>query len=100
MLTARDGEEALEVAIKERPDLIMMDIRLPKMSGTEVISRLRQMPEFNRVPILAVTAYAMKGDSEKCFRTGCDAYLSKPINTRELPDVIARMLLTRRQNSD
>ena len=95
LLKATDGEEALDVAIRAHPDLIVMDIQLPKMDGLEVTRKLRQMPEFNRVPILALTAYAMKGDREKCLNAGCDDYLSKPISTRELPDRIAKMLASR-----
>lgn len=96
LLQATDGEEALEVAIRECPDLIMMDVQLPKMDGLEVTRRLRQMPAFDHIPILALTAFAMKGDEEKCLSAGCDAYLSKPVNTRDLPDRIAKMLVTRR----
>ena len=90
---ATDGEEALEVAVREKPALIMMDMQLPRLSGLEVTRRLRQMPSFKHVPIIAVTAYAMKGDREKFIAAGCDAYLSKPIDTRELPGMVARMLL-------
>ncbi len=92
LLKANDGEQALDMAVKERPDLIIMDIQLPKMSGLDVTKKLRQMPEFNSVTIIALTAYAMKGDKEKFIWGGCDTYLSKPINTRELPEIIARML--------
>jgi len=59
LLEATNGEEALEIAKKERPDLIIMDVQLPKMSGLEVTRKLREIPEFNRTPIIAVTAYAM-----------------------------------------
>jgi len=93
LLTATDGEEALDMATREKPDLIIMDIYLPKMSGLEVIKRLRQMPAFNHVPIIAVTAHAMKGDKAKIIEAGCDAYLLKPINTRQLPEVVTEMLL-------
>ena len=93
LLKATDGEEALDIAIRERPDLIIMDMQLPKVSGLEVTRRLRQMPAFSHVPIIALTAYAMKGDKEKFIGAGCDAYLSKPINTRELPEIIGKMLL-------
>ena len=99
LLKAADGEEALDMATGERPDLIIMDIQLPKMNGLEVTRRLRQMPEFSHIPIIAITAYAMKGDKEKFIEAGCDAYLSKPISTRELPKVIAEMLLGRKQSS-
>jgi two-component system cell cycle response regulator/two-component system cell cycle response regulator DivK len=98
-LQATDGEKALDVAIRERPDLIIMDIQLPKLNGLEVTSRLRQIPGFELIPIIAITAYAMKGDKEKAIEVGCDAYLPKPINTRELPNLIADMLQRRKQDS-
>ncbi len=98
LLQATDGEEALEIAVGEKPDLIIMDVQLPKVSGLEVTRRLRQMPDFSHVLIIAVTAYAMKGDREKAIEAGCDAYLSKPVNTRELPGVIAAVLSQQRKN--
>ena len=85
------------MAMKERPDLIIMDVWLPKMNGLEVTRRLRETPAFSRTPIIGVTAYAMKGDREKVIESGCDAYLSKPIDTRELPEVIAEMLARRQK---
>jgi two-component system cell cycle response regulator DivK len=97
LLEATNGEEALGVARKERPDLIIMDIQLPKMSGLEVTRKLREIPEFSQTPIIAVTAYAMKGDKEKALDAGCNAYLSKPISARDLPNLIAKMLLQRRE---
>ena len=99
LLKAMDGEEALEIAIRERPNLIIMDIQLPKLNGLEVTEKLRQMSEFSHIPIIALTAYAMKGDKEKFIGAGCDAYLSKPIDTRELPKIIAKMLQKRKQGS-
>lgn len=99
LLKATDGEEALDIAIREKPDLIMMDLNLPKVSGLEVTERLRQMPAFNHIPIIAVTAHAMKGDEEKIIEAGCDAYLPKPINTRQLPEVVAEMLLKRQKDN-
>ena len=97
LLEATNGEEALEVVKKERPDLIIMDIQLPKMSGLEVTRKLREIPEFSRTPIIAITAYAMKGDKEKALDAGCNAYLSKPISARDLPNLIAKMLLQRQE---
>jgi len=99
LLKATDGEEALDAAIREKPDLIIMDLNLPKVSGLEVTKRLRQMPAFNHIPIIAVTAHAMKGDKEQIIEAGCDAYLPKPINTRQLPEVVAEMLLKRQKDS-
>ena len=98
LLKATDGREALDMAVKDHPDLIIMDIQLPKMSGLDVTRRLRQMPEFSDIPIIALTAYAMKGDREKFTEAGCDAYLAKPISTRGLPEMIAEMLGRRRDS--
>ena len=98
LLEATDGEKALEIAVRDKPDLIMMDMQLPKMSGFEVTRKLRETPAFSHTPIIGVTAYAMKGDKERVIESGCDAYLSKPINTRELPEMIAEMLLQRQKD--
>ena len=98
LLKATDGEEALDVARRERPDLILMDLNLPTMTGLEVTRKLRETPAFSHTPIIAITAYAMKGDKERVIESGCDAYLSKPINTRELPEMIAEMLLQRQKD--
>jgi CheY-like chemotaxis protein len=100
LLKATDGEEALDIAIRERPDLLIMDIRLPKVSGLEVVRRLKENPAFSHTPIIALTAHAMKGDKEKAIEAGCDSYLSKPVNTRELPRLVANMLFLRQQKSN
>ncbi len=99
LLKATDGEEALDMVMREQPDLIIMDIQLPKMNGFEVTRKLRNNPAFSHTPIIAITAYAMKGDKERVIESGCDAYLSKPINTRELPEVVAEMLLQRQKDN-
>jgi len=99
LLEAIDGEEALKVVDSDRPDLIIMDIQLPKMDGLEVTRKLRQVPDFSHIPIIAVTAYAMKGDEDKAIEAGCDAYLPKPVNTRELPRIVAEMLLSRTRDN-
>jgi CheY-like chemotaxis protein len=99
LVQAMDGEQAISTAIREKPDLIIMDMRLPKMDGIEVTKKLRSMPEFNTIPIIAVTAYAMKGDRERFIDAGCDGYLSKPIDTRQLPQVIEEMLQVRERES-
>jgi len=93
LLKATSGEEAMDIATRERPDLILMDLNLPEMTGFEVTKKLRENPAFSHTPIIAITAYAMKGDRERVIESGCDAYLTKPIDTRELPRVIAEMLL-------
>jgi CheY-like chemotaxis protein len=97
LVQAMDGEEAINVAVKEKPDLIIMDMRLPKLDGSEVTKKLRTMPEFVKTPIIAVTAYAMKGDKERFLEAGCDSYLSKPVDTRQLPKVVAELLQSRKQ---
>ena len=85
IVQAVDGEEALAKAFSERPDLILMDRSLPKIDGLEVTRRLKQEEAFKSVPIVAITAHAMRGDKEKAFAAGCDDYISKPINVRTLP---------------
>jgi len=97
LLKATDGEEALDIAAREKPALVLMDIRLPKVSGLEVARRLKENPAFSHISIIALTAHAMKGDKEKAIEAGCDSYLSKPINTRELPRLVADMLLLRQR---
>ena len=99
LLKATDGEEALDIATRERPDLILMDLNLPEMTGFEVIKKLREKPAFRHTPIIAITAYAMKEDRKRLIESGCDAYLTKPINTRELPRIIAEMLLQGEKSS-
>ena|SRR3990172_8178760 len=97
LLKATDGQEALAIARREQPDLIIMDINLPGINGLEVTRKLREMPEFSNTPIIGITAYAMMGDRERVLESGCDVYLSKPINTRELPVIIAEMLVQRQK---
>lgn len=88
MIEAADGEEALEKAIAENPDIILMDISIPKIDGYEVTRRLKSQVKFKDIPIIALTAHAMKGDREKAIEAGCEGYISKPINIHELPDQI------------
>jgi len=88
--TAGDAETALEAIAQERPTLILMDLQLPGIDGLELTRRLKADPQTRSIPIIAVTAYAMKGDLEKALAAGCDDYVTKPIDTRTLPGVIAR----------
>jgi len=87
-IEAVDGEEALEKAVAEMPDLILMDRSLPKLDGYEVTRRLKSQEEFRDIPIVALTAHAMRGDREKALEAGCEGYISKPISIRELPSQI------------
>lgn len=93
LVEAKDGEEALSAVVGSMPDLILMDIQIPKIDGLEVTRRIREMKEFAKTPIIALTAHAMEGDREKILEAGCDAYIAKPINTRTLPEEVAAMLL-------
>jgi two-component system cell cycle response regulator DivK len=96
-IEALDGEEALEKAVAERPDLILMDRSLPKIDGYEVTRRLKNQDEFKDIPIVALTAHAMRGDREKALEAGCEGYISKPINVRELPELIMSYLRGKRE---
>lgn len=90
--TAMDANEALEILHDFRPDLILMDVQLPGMDGLELTRKLKSNPEYQNTIILAVTAFAMKGDDEKTKAAGCDGYISKPIDTQLVPKVIAEYL--------
>ena len=92
LIEAVDGEDALEKAIAERPDLILMDISIPKIDGYEVTRMLKSRKEFKYTPIIALTAHAMKGDREKAMESGCEGYIAKPINIHELPEQIKSYL--------
>jgi two-component system, cell cycle response regulator DivK len=95
---AADGEEAIEKAVSEKPDLILLDISLPKMDGYEVVKRLKSMEEFREIPVVAFTAHAMKGDREKVIAEGFEGYISKPINVREFPDQLKLYLRGKRES--
>ncbi|MGH6922539.1 MAG: response regulator [Propylenella sp.] len=79
-LPMRNGYEALDALKEERPDLIIMDIQLPEISGLEVTRRIKQDDALKHIPVIAVTAFAMKGDEERIRQGGCEGYLSKPIS--------------------
>ena len=88
--TAVDAESALAALAARKPAVILMDLQLPGIDGLELTRRIKASPATQDVAIIAVTAYAMKGDREKALAAGCDDYVSKPIDTRALPGVIAR----------
>lgn len=90
--TAADAEAALQAIAAARPALILMDLQLPGIDGLELTRRLKADPATADIKIIAVTAYAMKGDQEKAFAAGCDGYVTKPIDTRALPALIAAKL--------
>jgi CheY-like chemotaxis protein len=89
---ASDAAEALAVLRTFHPRLILMDIQLPGIDGLELTRRLKAAPETRNVIVLALTAYAMKGDAQRMLEAGCDGYIAKPIDTREFPATVARFL--------
>ncbi len=89
---ARDGAEAVEMAGSELPDLIIMDMLMPKMDGGEATARIRKNPKTQAIPILAATAKALPEDRDKCLASGCDDYIAKPFSYRELHAAIEKLL--------
>jgi two-component system, cell cycle response regulator DivK len=85
---ARSGREALDAVADQRPDVVLLDIDLPDMPGTEVLAELRRLDGMPSVPVLAVTAYAMKGDAERLLAAGFDGYIAKPIDVRSFVDTV------------
>lgn len=92
VIIATDGEEGVRKASAERPDLILMDISLPQMDGLTATRRIKAMPELQHIPIIALTAHAMVGDRERALEAGCDDYVSKPIDLRELATKLTQYL--------
>jgi CheY-like chemotaxis protein len=92
VLTAADADAAGAALASARPALIVMDIQLPDVDGLELTRRLKADPERRHIPVLALTAYAMKGDAEKATAAGCDGYLAKPIDADALPSAVAALL--------
>ena len=88
----RNGMEAMDLARENLPDLILMDIQLPEVSGLEVTKWLKEDSELCQIPVVAVTAFAMKGDEERIREGGCEAYISKPISVTGFLDTIGELL--------
>ncbi|GJL95378.1 MAG: response regulator [Hyphococcus sp.] len=91
-IEARTGPEALELASKHHPDLILMDIQLPEVSGLEVTQKIKDNAELADIPIIAVTAFAMKGDEERIRQGGCEDYIPKPISVVSFLEKVKRYL--------
>ena len=91
-LQTRNGMEALAIARADRPDLILMDIQLPEVSGLEVTKWLKEDDELRDIPVIAVTAFAMKGDEERIRQGGCEAYLSKPISVPLFLETVSQFI--------
>ena len=92
VLSATDAEAGLIQAREEQPDLILMDIQLPQVSGLEVTRWIKDDPELRAIPVVAVTAFAMKGDEERIREGGCEAYLSKPISVGKFIETVRRFI--------
>jgi len=92
IIEAGNGEEGVKKAGEEKPDLILMDIQMPVLDGFAAAKMLRANPATKDIKIVGITSYAMKGDKEKVMAAGFDLYVSKPINTRELPKQIKELL--------
>ena len=91
-IETREGLAALSLAREHRPDLILMDIQLPEISGLEVTKWLKEDDELAKIPVVAVTAFAMKGDEERIREGGCEAYISKPISVSHFLETIRKFL--------
>ncbi len=91
-IQTRDGKNVLELARENKPDLILMDIQLPEVSGLDVTKWLKDDEELRKIPVIAVTAFAMKGDEQKIREGGCEDYISKPISVTNFMDVINKYI--------
>jgi two-component system cell cycle response regulator DivK len=92
VISARDGEAGIAAAVHEKPDLILLDIQLPSMDGYAVAQSIRSISDLSRVPIIAVTSYAMVGDREKALESGCTGYIEKPIDPDTFVTQVERYL--------
>lgn len=92
ILQTKDGMEALRLAREHHPDLILMDIQLPEVSGLEVTKWIKEDDNLKSIPVVAVTAFAMKGDEEKIREGGCEAYIAKPISVTNFLETVERFL--------
>jgi CheY-like chemotaxis protein len=96
ILQAVDAEEAQVILADTLPELILMDIALPGMDGLTLVGKLKADERTRHICIVALTAFAMKGDDQKAFDAGCDGYITKPIDTRKLPEQVAELLAKQR----
>jgi two-component system cell cycle response regulator DivK len=92
VLTATSGEEGVVAALSESPDLVLMDLQLPDIDGHEALLRIRADPQCSGIPVVAVTAFAMKEDVDRATAAGFDGYIAKPIDVHALPDQVAGFL--------
>ena len=91
-LQTKDGREVIKLAQENRPDLILMDIQLPEISGLEITKVIKADEDLKDIPVIAVTAFAMKGDEEKISEGGCEGYIAKPISVPNFLETVAKFL--------
>jgi len=92
LVEAHNGEAALEALARRRPDLILMDVQLPKLSGLEVTRMIRANSTLAQIPVIAITSFALSGDDQPALEAGCNGYISKPFRPRDLLDMIRRFI--------
>ena len=92
VITARNGTDGIRLAREERPDLIIMDIQMPVMDGATAIKIVRSDPELQKIKVVACTSFAMSGDKERLLQAGFDDYLAKPLDVRQLREMVSRHL--------
>jgi len=95
MIVAEDGAKGVDAAIQEKPDLILMDLSLPVLSGWEAAQQLKQLTQTSGIPIIALSAHALEGEREKALAAGCDDFESKPVDLERLLEKLARLIPVR-----
>jgi len=94
LVEVRDGEAALAELARRRPDLILLDVQLPKLSGLDVARRISSDPALSGIPVIALTSFALSGDDQRAIDAGCHAYVAKPFRPRELLEMITKLVGT------
>ena len=92
LVEAQNGEAALDALTRRHPDLILMDVQLPKLSGLEVTRRIKADPALAHIPVIAITSFALSGDDRLALEAGCDGYIAKPFRPRDLLGIIRRFI--------
>ncbi len=92
LVEAQNGEAALDALARQHPDLILMDVQLPKLSGLEVTRMIKADPTLAHIPVIAITSFALSGDDRLALEAGCDGYIAKPFRPRDLLEIIRRFI--------
>ncbi len=100
MVEAENGLDSLVMAAEKVPDLILMDVNIPGMDGLETTAKMKQNPRLSHIPVIALTANAMKGDKERCLAAGCDGYMQKPVGVSDLRREITRYSVNKVNSPD